>query len=237
MIRWTAAILSACLLGATSGLAGDFADRSVIGFSADGAYFAFEEYGVEDGSGFPYANVFLLETANDRWVSGSPIRVKLQDETATLAHARATALADALPLINSLAIDTDGRVLASNPVTETSADPHALRFALHGPVASVDTNYDLRIVERVLPAADCPDMGVPFKGFRLELGTPQGTRILNDDARIPSSRRCPIGYGLSDVIAHIPARPARPIAIVLINVFSIGFEGPDRRFIAVAAGL
>ena len=38
--------------------AGDTATPQVLGFSADGKVFAFEEYGIQDGSGFPYANRF-----------------------------------------------------------------------------------------------------------------------------------------------------------------------------------
>ncbi len=34
-------------------VAGDFANRDIIGFSADGSRFAFEEYGQQDGSGSP----------------------------------------------------------------------------------------------------------------------------------------------------------------------------------------
>ncbi|RUV10776.1 DUF2259 domain-containing protein, partial [Mesorhizobium sp. M5C.F.Ca.IN.020.32.2.1] len=36
--------------------AGDVAELEILGFTSDGGAFAFEEYGVQDGSGFPYAN-------------------------------------------------------------------------------------------------------------------------------------------------------------------------------------
>ena len=52
--------------------AGDYASRHVIGFSADGRYFAFEQYGAQDGSGFPYAEIFIIDTQADSWVAGSP---------------------------------------------------------------------------------------------------------------------------------------------------------------------
>jgi predicted secreted protein len=53
--------------------------------------FAFEEYGVQDGSGFPYANRFYIDTANDSFLPGSPIRVRIDDDTATVEDARAQA--------------------------------------------------------------------------------------------------------------------------------------------------
>jgi predicted secreted protein len=36
---------------------GDYADRTILGFSPDGGIFAFEEFGVGDGSGYPYATI------------------------------------------------------------------------------------------------------------------------------------------------------------------------------------
>ena len=48
-----------------SAQAGDFAKREIHGFSVDGGLFAFEEYGVQDGSGFPYSNIYVIDTATD----------------------------------------------------------------------------------------------------------------------------------------------------------------------------
>ncbi|MBN9059609.1 MAG: DUF2259 domain-containing protein, partial [Rhizobiales bacterium] len=62
--------LAACLISGalaaaapTAAMAGDFAERSILGFSPDGGRFAFEEFGIQDGSGFPYSNIFVLDTA------------------------------------------------------------------------------------------------------------------------------------------------------------------------------
>ena len=43
----------AAMLFAGSTSAADIASVRPIGFSSDGAVFAFEEYGIQDGSGFP----------------------------------------------------------------------------------------------------------------------------------------------------------------------------------------
>ena len=71
--------------------AGDFADREIFGFSPDGGTFAFEEFGVQDGSGFPYATIYVIDTAKDAWVSGTPIRVRIDDETVTVKPFEAAA--------------------------------------------------------------------------------------------------------------------------------------------------
>ena len=47
---------------AGSAAAGDTASLSVLGYSPDGKVFAFEEYGIFDGSGFPYSNIYFIDT-------------------------------------------------------------------------------------------------------------------------------------------------------------------------------
>ena len=216
-------------------MAGDYAERNVIGFSPDGAYFAFVEYGVQDGSGFPYANAYVIATATDSWVKDTPVRVRIDDEAATVATAYAEAMNGIRPLIEQHAIATPAITVAANPHTELSAEPHQVTFLLRMP-APPDTSqaFALTLTEATLPAPDCPDMGEPFKGFTLDLMLPDGTsRRLNEDNSIPSSRRCPLGYRMSEVLVD----PSRTVLAVLIDVMSVGFEGPDRRFLAVTARL
>ena len=107
-------------------MAGDFAERSILGFSPNGDRFAFEEFGVQDGSGFPYANLFVLDTTRDSWVAGTPVRVRLDDETKGIAAARGAAARKAAPLLGD--IDQPGTLLASNPITESGGDPYSIAF-------------------------------------------------------------------------------------------------------------
>ena len=220
-----------------SAAAGDYADRAIIGFSADGAYFAFEEYGVQDGSGFPYSTIYVIQTATDSWVSGTPFSVILQNEQATLESARQQALSQALQLLTQFGISHPGRGLVVNPITEITGNGHDAEFLLRPLVPLPTSGAKLALFETTLPAPDCPDFGNSYKGFDLTLTTPEGAvRTLQHDTRIPQTRRCPLGYGISDVIAF-DAGDRDLVLIVLINVFSLGFEGPDRRFIAIATDI
>jgi len=216
-------------------LAGDQADREIVGFSPDGGIFVFEEYGIEDGSGFPYSSIYAIETDTDSWVAGTPFRIRLEDDGATLHAARAAARAAAAQLIDERGIGPGYNLLASNPLTEISADPHEVRFVTHPHMAASNPGWTVSIVEKELPAAGCPaDLGGPFRGFALTLTDPDGNaRTLHDDTRIPSSRKCPTNYGISDVISAYT--DGGPVLVILVNMFSLGFEGPNRRFLAVAA--
>lgn len=91
--------------------------------------------------------------------------------------------------------------------------------------------YKLTLTEYTLPAPGCVDMGDPLVGFRLVFAGLDGQprTIHEDKGTLPSSRHCPTGYGISSVVLD----PDRRMMVVMIDVFPIGFEGPDRRFMAV----
>jgi len=221
--------IAVCLLGAGGAAAGDYADRMVIGFSPDGAYFAFEEYGVREGSGFPYSSIYVLETATNNWLADTPIYVRIQDETATLQSVRDLAYAQAEPLLSQFSIREPGRHLVHNPITVLS---HSVEFLLRAYHPFPDSGWMLTLDEIALPAS-CPPARESFVGFDLHLAPPVGAPVhLNHDTVIPDSRGCPVGYGISDVIAF--DRQQETVLIILLNLFAVGFEGPDRRFLAMA---
>jgi predicted secreted protein len=219
----------------TAAAAGDYADRTIIGFSPDGRVFAFEEYGIQDGSGFPYANIYFIDTATDTWLDNTPIRVRIDPENATLDQARQQAFDQALPYLTQYQIGELGRLLVRDPITELSGDPHVTDFLIRAIVPPANDVHTLTINETIFPLNNtgCPPEFGPYQGFSLTLRLPGGeTRTLHEDTRIPDSRRCPLYYGISDVVAF--DRDNEVVLIVLINVFSVGFEGPDRRYVAVA---
>lgn len=82
MVSGRLAASAVTLMLAAPAMAGDRALIDFIGFSEDGQYFAFEEFGVQDGSGFPYSNIYVLDVSADSWVDGTPVRVQLDDEGA-----------------------------------------------------------------------------------------------------------------------------------------------------------
>jgi predicted secreted protein len=217
--------------------AGDYADIEILGFSPDGKTFAFEEYGTQDGSGFAYSNIYVVSTADDQWVAGTPIRVQADDEQIPLTQTRAQARSKAQPILQARAVGTSGNHVASNPPTEVSADPHHVIFLprIINPLGG--TAYDLSLTEIEFPAGDCPDMGQPFHGFRLSLTTASGgAQTLAADSKIPTSRHCPLNYAISDVLTFYPDGGV-PVLAVVLSMYTVGFEGPDRRFLAVTSAL
>ncbi len=212
--------------------AGDIASRRILGFSPDGTRFAFEEYGIQDGSGFPYANIYVVDTVRNRWIDGTPFRVLLQDERASLEEARRRAASRAARLLHRLQITPRGETLAQNPVTELSADPHSVTVAVR-PGYPTDASLTFTLTEFPLASRRCARYtDQPTRGYRLYIAEGQGRRrLLHADKRIPKSRGCPLNYAISDILHYRPSGN-RSVYVVIISVFRVGFEGPDRRFIA-----
>ncbi len=227
-------LIASVVISGSAATAADYAERVIIGFSADGGYFAFEEYGIQDGSGFPYSTIYVIDTANDIWVDGTPIRVVVQDESVSLETVRSDAYDLAFQALTHYGIGVPGRHLVHNPITEIT-DGRNVGFLIRAFTPLQSSGWTLTLNELPLPT-DCPDFGSIYVGFDLWLKSPTGGVVqLNHDTSIPQSRSCPVGYGVSDVIAF--DRPQDTVLLVLLNVFRLGFEGPDRRFIAIATEL
>lgn len=231
-------VTAASLLAlATSALAGDYADREILGFSPDGATFAFEEYGIQDGSGFPYSNIYVIDIDRDAWLDGTPIRVRLENDAARLDEARAQARKQAQPFLDKYEVSVPGVLAVSNPETELSADPYSVRFLTNPYIRSDDRIWTLTLTGIPLPeTGKCENLG-PVKGFRLVLSSAQGlSRVLHEDKGLPASRGCPQDYAIADVLLYSPERD-EPVLVALLRGYSQGFEGPDGRFLAVTVRL
>ena len=229
----------ASLLVASPAAAGDIASFRPIGFSPDGGIFAFEEYGIQDGSGFPYSSIFIIDTAKDAFIPGTPIRVRIDDEKAGLAGARGEAAAKAAPLVQKFTLGANpGLMAAFNPITETESPAHSLTYRQYAVEPPVGGQFALALEEIALaPSARCKDVTPQSTGFRLSFEMEDGQpsqRLLHADEKIPESRNCPTGYRLGGVMVHHPDG-AEPVHIVLVQVLSFGFEGRDGRWIAVPA--
>lgn len=230
------------ILAALPARAGDAANLEILGFSADGGVFAFEQYGVQDGSGFPYAERFYIDVDNDSWLPGTPIRVRIDDETASVEQARQEARTQAQPIISDDELATHrGFTAGMSPLTMLSADPHRMAVNPRPVFPPVDNPLEFRIEEvTVSPPERCEGLGLDIKGFRLTRidATPGGvTELVHEDgASVPASRGCPLGYSIGAIQTYFP-QPGSPSYAVLVAIRTFGFEGPDHRWMAIAGRL
>lgn len=217
--------------------AGDRALIDFIGYSTDGRYFAFEEFGVQDGSGFAYASIFVVDLEDDSWVAGSPFRVQAEDEALSVAEIRGQVRAAAEKELTARDISVPVQIAAliGDGVPDTDAQNLIFGTPSFG-VGSVANVSELKLETFAstspLPCTDWAD-NAPL-GFALSLTLEDGTtRELHRDAALPRSRNCPQAYRLYGVV--LPFGGSGPIeeGVAIVSVFPLGFEGPDRRFLAV----
>lgn len=238
MARQAARLALLGALIATPAAAGDRALIDFIGYSEDGRYFAFEEFGVQDGSGFPYSNIYVVDLPADKWVSGTPVRVVLENDAAGQSAARAEALEQATPTLDELAISAPVDLVALNGDGEPG-DGLSLEFGavgyMPGELRSTHT-LSLEIFD-ASSAEDCATfLGEDPKGYSLLLeGEGVSRELHRDTGMLPRSRGCPTTYRIYAVAAR-PETGSLKDAVAIVSVYPFGFEGPDRRFIAVPLG-
>jgi predicted secreted protein len=244
-------------LAAHAAFAGDAAARRVIGFSPDGAYFAFEQYGTLDWSDTSsgYSEIAIIDTRTDEFYGGKTIRVvdESGDATLTVDQARKQAAAQAKPILAKLGIARRGERIAvdrftfpddmvayndinrleaaslpwiSTPFDELGVSTVELEPILADSATDCSTSFDDKS-----PAGDKAGKAL---GFRLSLRGQDGKpiKVLHEDKTVPASRNCPTSYGLSEVYELKTNGKATAVA-VLVQRFSEGYEGRDRRFMAV----
>jgi predicted secreted protein len=231
-------VLLAALLLPSAAVAGDRALAEFIGYSADGRYFAFEEYGIQDGSGFPYSNVYFIDLPADAWVPGTPVRVMVDEEGASLFDTRAAAREQAAGRLKSLGIAVPAHLIALNGDGEPG-DGLSLRFGAVG-YPPGDVQDDWRLALEIFDATSPQDcityLGEEPKGYALLLEREGQVRELHRDAgALPNSRGCPVTYRIYGVVAR-PDTATVEDAVAIVSVYPHGFEGPDRRFLAVPLG-
>lgn len=221
---------------ATPAAAGDSAELNILGFSRDGRVFAFEEYGVQDGSGFAYAHRFYIDTSTDKFLSGSPVRVRIEDENIGVAVARAEAKRKGEKIIADATLAANrGHVAGSNGLGELNADKGRIVVNPRPVFPPVDVPMEFR-VEKI--SVDVPERCQDFLevgGMRVMRVTARdgvATQALHVDNKIPLSRGCPTGYGIAAVQTAFPDS-GEPVFALVIAVERVGFEGPDFRYVAL----
>ncbi len=243
MRRWLAIFLL-LLASATPAAAEvvEVAKRRIYGFSTNGEYFAFAEYGVQAGSGAPFANIYIIAVERDAWVPGTPVRVHFGERPGPAGLALQEAEKLAAELFKKYDIAAAGKVVASNAARELVAD--ARRLAFRPPRRARPHSGGQEVFE--LAEIDFPDSercrqwGIDEKGFALYFRRGLAAGEVHRDRRVPASRLCPARYELSDVVFHEPPGAARAPRdrgaryMVLVRYFRKGFEGLEGRYLAVS---
>lgn len=218
-------------------LAGDYANLNFIGFSKDGKFFAFEQYGTQDGSGFPYANIYFINTEKNSFAA-APVSIRIDRDGATENSVRNKVNLAAAKKLRDLKIikGNTGKLVLSHLTTDLTfnenlkTNPKTVRFAELVGSSYHKGDYELSLKSVLTKSKDCDIFEQEI--FKIELSlkdTEAGTmKILQKDADLPKSRGCALSYSIQDVYLY------REYIAVFLNVLTPGFEGPDMRYMAVS---
>ena len=233
-------------------IAADIAQVNVIGFSGDSSYFAFEQYGIQDGSGYPYSMISILDVAGNRLVEPPELVVfrdfDEEDFDFDPAPAREIALANAMPTLRRFGLHDafDGTAILEDyaedttdfpvnerksfeftlgpdsfrldcighPISEQSEDewwtPEALELTLTGDTIGTLTLFDHRMFE---------SHAAPQSTDLEPYAAPYGTNAVDFD------------------ISGVYAVGEHGVFVVIVGYNQPGFEGFDKRYMAVATNL
>jgi len=234
-MRITHALVFICGLAAAA-FAGDYAKLEVIGFSQDGRYLAFEEYGTQDGSGFPYSSIFFIDTAKNSFAA-APIKVRIEKETATEKLARTRAVALATKSLRQFAIlrGNMGNLVVSQLPTDLTRDGQKKSVRFTEDIGSMyrKGDYELELREVKVKIKPCDEYGDETSMFELKLHDRENStsKVMQKDATLPASRSCALAYDIRSVYIY------KGLVAAFVSVHTRGFEGPDLRHLAVTGKL
>jgi hypothetical protein len=150
---------------------------NVIGYSGVGCYFAFEQYGVQDGSGFAHADIFVTNLAGNTWVKGSPFQIGAKSKEPTAPAICKQVAAAAAKILEERDITGPADILVSNPVMEILADRKSVVFdaVYHGFAGRpapfgmpAEGRYDLKLITLHFAAGNgCPTEDGKVAGYAL----------------------------------------------------------------------
>lgn len=225
-------IVFAILTSHISALAGDAALSRIIGFSPDGKYFTFEQYGIGDASGLPFSEIFFIDTIKNIWAE-KPVRILMDDQTADISKARILALAKATPTIQKFNTTLHGFTLVSNPITQFGGDKYMAEFGTNPSAPSYD-RFKMQLTLQNAPVENCKSLAPNTKMFSLTLTSESNQNITRNyaDKNLPSSRNCALDYSISEIHYFVTTNNDI-IFMTFINIMSSGWEGLDRRFMVI----
>lgn len=220
----------------TVSYAGDASEYTPLGFSPEGRYFAFAQTGVQDGSGFAYADATVVDVARNIIVADDSI--VLEQEGDNFDPNPETALKIVLGRLNlKKAFNIEvGRNLGEDLLVRLPTDfsqytnaRFSYDFWAEGGSTMTIPKYDLLLAQK--DAEDKSEgkwctslLGKAPQMLKLSLTNRDGAeQVLQNDLRLPTSRGCVESYSIQRVTTFNGG------LVVQLSYTGPGFEGPDVR--------
>lgn len=255
MLRLVISFSILVLFGALTQAAACYPQRRILGFSPDGRYFAFEQFGTVDcgGSDNSFSKIIVIDTHKNRFVKGTPFHTIIYGTV----NARRETRKKAEVLLKSLKIEPKYRVLASTRLLQEGGikQTFARSAVMYEPIYQMT----LRHFDVTLPkGADSSDSVAGFtlhisddwpewkKQASLVGGYPKIKNFPTlasgypDFSAVPyygcAEYPCAVGYSISDVIdgPRYVEGEGDGVMVVLIGARYSGHNNNIARYLAIA---
>lgn len=201
--------------------AGDKANFKFLGFTKDGAFCAFSQDGVQDGSGFFYGEVYILDVKKNNYAK-KPLIKRWEDPD----YPQYTKVKKEWIKERKLELQP-WKIHLSNQTTYLKPqDFQKNRMGFTYQNKKYQLNLNLSIFEK-----NCYGMEHDSKILDLRVWQGQKEKILQKDKRLPKSRGCAFDYQIAHVWLY------KNFIAVALKVKRVGFEGPDTRWMMVSGQL
>ena len=205
--------------------AGDAANLEFIGFSKDGRYLAFEQLGMTDGIGYPYAKIQIVDVAKNTLLAQTEKMIEVENSTTAQARASIKSATQSYLSRYKIIRGNQGNFIGIAPIAPNLGGQFS-DFIYAGRTYTLELNSSFEKQD----AKTCPDE----IATRLELTllVSGKTRVLQKDGlTLPKSRACALSYEMRS--AHLLGNNLA----VFVAVHLPGFEGSDIRFMVITTRL
>lgn len=236
-------LVSILSLGATSvSLAQNLSvNYQVSGYSQDGRYFAYEEFGREQVTRVSFAQISVYDLRTGLLVLGTPALSRSLDDAQTPADMLKIVRAQTKTIFEDLSIGMPAIALSVHGDGERIENTTAMQFGilLHDGTQRISGRYELKLEQfDVISSTDCLllETGVRPQGFTLYFEN-FGQRLeIHQDKILSRKRGCPESYQIKAVYVPLGAVDVQQgVAMVMINIQTD--NGIERRFLPVALGV
>jgi hypothetical protein len=231
LARLTTMLLLAC---ASPALAASSATFAPIGYSADDRYFAFEEFSIGDEGTAPFSSIHIIDLATGEEASGAPFLVDAGEDLYAFIDVRRDVAALAAEALGAIDIDTPGTLIALIGDGIEDAGTH-LRFGVpgtDGPHPRPAPNARTHPTPPHRPHEERSEGAARTSvAFTLWLLVDNGWHtIYPQQAELPMF--CPRDFRIYGVVQPYNGSDINGL-VAIVSVYSSGFEGFDRRFLAL----
>jgi len=220
-------------------LASDNTQFDPIGYSPDGRFFAYEEYGTSEKSQLAYTHIYVLDLAQNKWVLGTPVMYMALRPSETLADARNRAETQAEMILTDLDVVVPAKIVAMIGEGVPGAKRAQLLFGVpgKGTKGTVIGQYLLTLKSFETGAASPCWQWFKQKplGISIDMENFGSTLEIYKDGVLPRSRGCPFEYRLSAVIMPFDATDISN-SVAMVSAFTNGLEEVNKQYLAIPLG-